>query len=128
MTFLRSLSTAIARRSAGIIAASIHAIWQLRLEGVREATKSMKLAHAATPERWDAANSELTLERTMVAYNGSVIESFPGYKDTCQGLIDELVAATEGEDSSVGIDLVPARESSILGAGVALAAALSESS
>ena len=125
MAFLRSLTTAIARRSASIVAASLHAIWELRREGVREAIEIMDSAHAATAERTAAAEAELALERTMVAFNGSVVESYPGYRDTCQGLINELVAATSG-DTKVGLDLVPAKESSILGAGVALAAALAE--
>ncbi|KAH6678858.1 hexokinase-1 [Plectosphaerella plurivora] len=128
MIFLRSLSAIISRRSAAIIAASIHAIWQLRLEGLREATADLDPSHPAKA----AAAAEFTLQKTMVAYNGSVIESYPGFKQTCQNLIDELVETSSGaaqlggEALAARIDLVPAKESSILGAGVALAAAMSE--
>jgi hexokinase len=69
----------------------------------------------------------------MVAFNGSVIESYPSFRETCQALIDELVQESASVDVELGdrasaprIDLVPAKESSILGAGVALAAAMTE--
>ena len=58
-----------------------------------------------------------------MAYNGSVIEHYPGYRAHLQTYLDELVA--EKSDSSQGqagqIALVEARESSLLGAAVALA-------
>lgn len=70
----------------------------------------------------------------MVAFNGSVVESYPGFRETCQRLVDELTEASATSCAQYAdeltakprIDLVPAKESSILGAGVALAAAMSE--
>lgn len=64
------------------------------------------------------AKAEAMLPKTKVAYNGSVIERYPGYRENCQAYIKELVS---GSEYSGQIELVPALESSILGAAVALA-------
>ncbi|KAK6223658.1 hexokinase [Colletotrichum tabaci] len=105
---LRSLASFVSRRSAAIIAACLHAIWSLRLEALgREKPED---------EFPDRLGQESGLVRTMVAYNGSVIEYYPGYLAMCQGYVDALV---NRKDRS--ISLVPAKESSLLGAGVALA-------
>lgn len=56
----------------------------------------------------------------MVAFNGSVIEQYPNYRTNCQRYIDELVEG-KGCAESGGIELVPAKESSLLGAAVASA-------
>ncbi|OLN85214.1 Hexokinase-1-like protein 2 [Colletotrichum chlorophyti] len=106
---LRSLASFVSRRSAAIIAACLHAVWSLRLEALGEETDE------ASRQR---VEEESSLVRTMVAYNGSVIECYPGYLAMCQGYVDALVDSKER-----GIDLVPAKESSLLGAGVALARA-----
>jgi hexokinase len=55
----------------------------------------------------------------MVAFNGSVIENYPGYLANCQSYINDLATAN-GADHGL-LDLVAAKESSILGAAVALA-------
>ncbi|WYZ37793.1 hypothetical protein EsH8_II_001299 [Colletotrichum jinshuiense] len=114
MSALRTLASLVSRRSAAIIAACIHAIWSLRLEGLNE-----EMPDETSPER---AEEESALVRTMVAYNGSVIECYPGYLATCQGYVDALV-----DSKDRGIDLVLAKESSLLGAGVALARACDSS-
>lgn len=74
------------------------------------------------------ARGELDLKDHVVAFNGSVIEQYPGYLQNCQGYLDELVSsaggvdvAGEGEKTPVTIRLVGAKESSLLGAAVALA-------
>ncbi|KAK2003509.1 hexokinase [Colletotrichum falcatum] len=110
MSALRSLASFVSRRSAAIIAACLHAVWSLRLEALSE----------EEPEEGPSGRlaQESSLLRTMVAYNGSVIECYPGYLAMCQDYVDALV---NRKDRS--IDLVPAKESSLLGAGVALARA-----
>ncbi|KAF6833602.1 hexokinase-1 [Colletotrichum plurivorum] len=110
MSFLRDIASLASRRSAAIVAASIHAVWSLRLDALDEEGTA-----GAARER---VEKESGLERTMVAYNGSVIEHYPEYLTTLQGYVDALVGR---KDRS--IDLVPAKESSLLGAGVALARA-----
>ncbi|KAK2058989.1 hexokinase [Colletotrichum caudatum] len=111
MSALRSLASFVSRRSAAIIAACLHAVWSLRLEALSE----------EGPEEEEASErlgQESSLVRTVVAYNGSVIECYPGYLAMCQDYVDALV---NRKDRS--IDLVPAKESSLLGAAVALARA-----
>ncbi|TDZ33879.1 Hexokinase-1 [Colletotrichum spinosum] len=106
MAALRDLASFVSRRSAAIIAACIHAIWSLRLEALQEEAGDERVEH------------ETNLVRTMVAYNGSVIEYYPGYLGMLQKYVDQLV-----DSKDRGIELVPAKESSLLGAGVALARA-----
>lgn len=62
----------------------------------------------------------MQLEKTTVAFNGSVIENYPGYLASCQRYIDELVEG-KGCSEPRSIELVPAKESSLLGAAVGLA-------
>ncbi|GKT46536.1 hexokinase-1 [Colletotrichum spaethianum] len=107
---LRTLASFVSRRSAAIIAACLHAVWSLRLEALGD--------EKPEEESSERLEQESGLVRTMVAYNGSVIECYPGYLAMCQGYVDALVNRTDR-----GIDLVPAKESSLLGAGVALARA-----
>ncbi|CRK22042.1 hypothetical protein BN1723_007239 [Verticillium longisporum] len=114
LAFFRDISALICRRSAAILAAAVHGIWDLRLDGVRETLPTLSPSEAATAE------TELALKHTMVAFNGSVLESYPGYRDMCQSFVNELLEASG--KSGLSIDLVPAKESSIIGAGVALAA------
>ena len=39
---------------------------------------------------------EAESRRTTVAFNGAVVESYPGYLGTCQAQLDELVGKGEG--------------------------------
>lgn len=74
-----------------------------------------------------AIEAELALPRTLVSFNGSVIENYPHYLTTCQRAIDGLMAPSgDDDDEDEGglpgaLDLVAAKESSLLGAAVALA-------
>jgi hexokinase len=76
-----------------------------------------------------------------VAFNGSVVERYPGYRGRLQGFVDALLAENDGDDDEGGgegqgedgdgvgdrkrkrgeIVLVAASESSLRGAAVALA-------
>jgi hexokinase len=77
----------------------VHALWQLRNEA-----ESIKAGG---------------FEHTLVAYNGSVMERYPGFKSNCQNRLDGLVEASGGKAGLV--ELVYAEESSLLGAAVAVA-------
>jgi len=65
-------------------------------------------------------------KHTTVAYNGSVIEHYPGLRVACQAYLDELVASSSIYDGTASVELVPTTESSLLGAAVALACATEE--
>jgi len=111
MTTLRSLSSRISRRSSAIVAASIAALWQLK----GEAEQEYKLSLGENSPFVGRIDTEIALDRMVVAFNGSVIEQYPGYRSNCQRYIDELV----GQEGIVS--LVAAKESSLLGAAVSLA-------
>lgn len=59
------------------------------------------------------------MDNHVVAFNGSVIEQYPHYLQNCQGYIDGLLASAKGKSGTM--KLVGAKESSLLGAAVALA-------
>jgi hexokinase len=115
---LRKLASYISMRSSALIAASLYALWDVRID-------SHKAVVAGLPESShlrQGAEADLDLKKTMVAFNGSVIENYPGYLASCQRFVDELVENT-GRAENGSIELVAAKESSLLGAAVASACA-----
>ncbi|CAK7564599.1 MAG: N-acetylglucosamine kinase 1 [Sporothrix epigloea] len=112
-----TLASLIAQRSAAIVAASVYALWALKVEAEKQyIDASLVQAHT------ENARAELAIlqSRTVVAFNGSVIERYPHYLAHCQAVINSLTTAKLSTEAST-IDLVPAKESSLLGAVVALA-------
>lgn len=111
------------------MAASIFALWQFKNEAEADylASSSSSPSSPPTPSQsfLTAAQGELDLQGHVVAFNGSVIEQYPRYLQNCQSYLDELVSssssAAEGEGKPATISLVGAKESSLLGAAVALA-------
>lgn len=114
---LRTLSSYISRRSASIVAASLYALWELKHETETEFIESLSTDSLFKAE----TEAELDISRTTVAFNGSVIEHYPGYRANLQKYLDDLVASSGRHSAGVSIELVAARESSLLGAAVALA-------
>lgn len=130
MSFLRTLASHVSRRSASIVAASLFALWELKAESEREFYASLAAREseplASSPAQFDAetaAELETAESQTSVAFNGSVIENYPGYRAHLQAYLDGLVAESGGggDGGRGSIALVEARESSLLGAAVALA-------
>lgn len=115
LAILRTLSSYIARRSASIIAASLFALWELKAEAEEEFLRSLPADSPFTAE----TEAELATPKASVAFNGSVIEHYPGYRDMLQRYTNDLVSSSVRKGGA--IELVPARESSLLGAAVALA-------
>ena len=116
MVALRTLASCIARRSASIVAASLFALSELKAEAEEDLLRTLPAGSPFAVE----TETELGLGRTTVAFNGSVIEHYPGYQANLQKYLDELVNSSR-RDSVATIELVAARESSLLGAAVALA-------
>lgn len=110
IAFIRTLASYISRRSSAIVAASLFALWQLKLEA--------EIQYATADTR-----GELELDDHVVAFNGSVIEQYPHYRQNCQGYIDSLLlSSSSSANGKTGtVTLVGAKESSLLGAAVALA-------
>lgn len=88
----------------------------MRLESQREYITSLP---SSSPLLADA-QADVDMTNTVVSFNGSVIESYPGYRASCQKYVEFLLDSNgRGKDST--IELVPAKESSLLGAAVASA-------
>lgn len=125
---IRTLASCTTKRSAALLAACVFGLWELRHETEAEylgtqtppATVDAKAPTPRKPSFVAEARAEVKLPQTTVGFNGSVIERYPGYRDSCQARLDDLASSS----AFVGeIKLVPALESSILGAAVALACA-----
>ncbi|KAJ4422230.1 N-acetylglucosamine kinase 1 [Gnomoniopsis sp. IMI 355080] len=107
MAFIRKLASYISRRSSAIVAASLFALWAFKNEAESQHTSANAL-------------KELNMDGHVVAFNGSVIEQYPQYLQNCQGYLDALLSSSaQGKPGT--ISLVGAKESSLLGAAVALA-------
>jgi hexokinase len=96
---VRAIASLVSTRAAALVATGVHALWALRNDA----------------ERLDPQH------KTLVAYNGSVLENYPRFKTNCQDFLDGLVEGSGGAGGSV--ELVYAEESSLLGAAVAGAVA-----
>ncbi|KAI0483637.1 hexokinase-1 [Xylaria cf. heliscus] len=117
---IRALACFISRRSAALLGAAVFSLWELRyettIEQVCEDTEEKPIEEDLTAP-----------PHTKVAFTGSVIEHYPGYLAQCQDYIATLVSGAENTVLAAGsIDLVPAVESSIIGAAVALGCAVAE--
>ncbi|KAB5566651.1 hypothetical protein GE09DRAFT_1171693 [Coniochaeta sp. 2T2.1] len=116
---LQVIASYVSRRSSSIVAASLFALWQLKTETETEYLRELMTASSPFVAETEA---ELKLPRTVVSFNGSVIENYPNYLTNTQKYIDALITADGGVPGS--IDLVAAKESSLIGAAVALACAV----
>lgn len=96
---IRLIASHVSYRASGVVAAGVHALWQLRNEA--ESISPPESSH------------------TLVAYNGSVLENYPGFRTSCEKQLDSLVQASGGKQGV--IELMYAEESSLLGAAVAVA-------
>lgn len=116
MSALRTIASYISRRSSALVAASVFALWQLKSETESEYLRDLIAASSPFVAETEA---ELRLPRTVVSFTGSVIENYPNYLTNTQKYIDGLITAAGGVPGC--IDLVAAKESSLIGAAVALA-------
>ncbi|TLS24337.1 hypothetical protein PpBr36_08534 [Pyricularia pennisetigena] len=126
---LRSISKLVTRRSAAMVAAALYGLWELKRETENEHLEPQHNAEPARVRFAQETRAELDLGRVVVGFNGSVIEQYPGYRTNCQLYIDALFEISQHRSPYVTdlpheeqlIELVPAKESSLLGAAVALA-------
>ncbi|KAH6894381.1 hypothetical protein B0T10DRAFT_558517 [Thelonectria olida] len=117
LSFLRQLASFVSMRSSALVATSVYAFWKLRADAQVEFVEALP---ESSPLRSQAV-ADRDLEQTTVAFNGSVIENYPGYLQSCQQYLDGLVATHKNENGSRNVQLVGAKESSLMGAAVALA-------
>ncbi|KKO97788.1 hexokinase [Trichoderma harzianum] len=116
MSAIKAIASFVSVRSSALIASAVYALWDIRLEGDE---KFLSTLPESSPLR-SKVEDDIKMEKTTVAFNGSVIEHYPGYLASCQRYINELM---EGNASGLPkfIELVSAKESSLTGAAVALA-------
>ncbi|GAB0135767.1 hypothetical protein EsDP_00004093 [Epichloe bromicola] len=113
---IKAISSFVSVRSSALVAACVYALWDLRLDFEQEYIEPLS---ESSRER-KRVEADMELQSTTVAFNGSVIENYPGYLASCQRYLNELIES-KGLPDHRTIDLVPAKESSLLGAAVALA-------
>ncbi|RAL15655.1 putative hexokinase [Aspergillus homomorphus CBS 101889] len=130
--FLQRICQAVSNRAAGYLATAIHSMWCLRNEAeypelTTPATASIKETQEVTVV--ESEGSPLSLS---IACDGSVINKYPGFRDRCQGYLNQLVKETNSLQPSSDlaarpyIRLDPAPESAIAGAAVAVAVAVAQ--
>lgn len=116
MSAIKAIASFVSVRASALIASAVYSLWDIRQEGDQ---KLLSTLPESSPLR-TTVEADLNMEKTTVAFNGSVIEHYPGYLASCQRYINELLESkTSVEPKS--IELVSAKESSLTGAAVALA-------
>ncbi|KAF7544498.1 hypothetical protein G7Z17_g9910 [Cylindrodendrum hubeiense] len=118
LIFLRQLASFISIRSSALVATCVYTFWKLRIDAQADWVKTLPESSPLRP----SAEADRDLSETTVAFNGSVIENYPGYLNSCQQFLDDLVADQKSGNGFHGtVQLVSAKESSLMGAAVALA-------
>lgn len=125
LRFLRRICQTVSRRAAGYLATAIHSMWCLRNEVEFPATPTTGSLDKESPEVTVIESEDPGT--ISIACDGTVINKYPGFQDTCQSYLNQLTAETH-PGSRCAIQLNPAPESAILGAAVAVAVALAEKS
>lgn len=116
MSAIKAIASFVSVRSSALIASAVYALWDIRQEGDQ---KLLTTLPETSPLR-TVVEEDLNMEKTTVAFNGSVIEQYPGYLASCQRYISELMESKPSSENK-SIELVSAKESSLTGAAVALA-------
>jgi hexokinase len=116
MSAIKAIASFVSVRSSALIASAVYALWDIRQEGDEALLSTLP---ESSPLR-SVVEEDIKMEKTTVAFNGSVIERYPGYLTSCQRYITELLESKPSGQSK-SIELVGAKESSLTGAAVALA-------
>ncbi|OAR00828.1 hypothetical protein LLEC1_03798 [Akanthomyces lecanii] len=116
MAAIKALGDFVSVRSSALVATCLYTLWDARLAGERDLVQTLP-ADSSLRRR---VEEDIELEKTTVSFNGSVIENFPGYFESCQRYVTELLQSN-GYAKTRSIELVPAKESSLIGAAVTLA-------
>ncbi|KAM0247344.1 hypothetical protein ACHAQJ_009901 [Trichoderma viride] len=116
MSAIKAIASFVSVRSSALIASAVYALWDIREEGDQTLLSTLP---ESSPLR-SVLEEDIKMEKTTVAFNGSVIERYPGYLTSCQRYINELLES-KSSGQSKSIELVSAKESSLTGAAVALA-------
>ncbi|KAB8075329.1 hypothetical protein BDV29DRAFT_109790 [Aspergillus leporis] len=133
LQFLRRACQTVSKRAAGYLATAIHSMWCLRNEA--EFPEVITSAKSSTKEAQEVTVVESGHPQSLtIACDGSVINKYPGFRDSCQDYINQLLqginvsSGTLDAAANPSIRLDPAPESAILGAAVAVAVAVADKS
>lgn len=132
LEFLRRICQIVSKRAAGYLATAIHSMWCLRNEAEfpeKTASTTIPIKETQDVTVIETENSPRSLS---IACDGSVINKYPGFRDRCQGYINQLTQKTssshgsldDASNPSISLELAP--ECAILGAAVAVAVAVAE--
>src|SRR5690349_12361549 len=72
---LKSIASFISIRSSALVATCVYTLWDLRLGSHQDLVATLPKESTL----YKGAQDELELEKTTVAFNGSVIEQYPNY-------------------------------------------------
>ncbi|PYH43423.1 putative hexokinase [Aspergillus saccharolyticus JOP 1030-1] len=132
LQFLRRVCQVVSNRAAGYLATAIYSMWCLRNEAEYPELKDPATASLKEMQEVTVIESEISPLSLSIACDGSVINKYPGFRDRCQGYLDDLVKETNHlqplstSSAAPYIRLDPAPDSAIAGAAVAVAVALVE--
>lgn len=104
MYFIRRVTLAVSRRSCAYATAGIHALASL--------LQDMEAAHHVVPNDLDSIN---------IGCDGSIINKYPGYMDTVQSQLDQIIGLENGRRKRIVLEKTV--EPAVSGAGVAVAMA-----
>lgn len=125
LRFVRRVCQVVSRRAAAYLATAIHSMWCLSNE-VESPTSVSDNLIKESPEI-TVVESDESAKSLSIACDGTVINKYPGFRDTCQSYLDQLSEQSHQTTGSM-IRLDPAPESAILGAAVAVAVAVADKS
>lgn len=125
LRFLRRVCQVTSRRAAGYLATAIHSMWVLRNQVEFPVSPSVSDSGVKESPKVTVIEGDDSDKNVSIACDGTVINKYPGFRDTCQSYLDQLSGQTHTTCGSA-IRLKPAPESAILGAAVAVAVAVAE--
>jgi hexokinase len=103
--FVRSLCKLVSRRAAAYVAVGIVSLWLLRREQYPDEARATERDGGQAPEV------------STVAFTGSTLEKYPGFRRTCQAYLSDMMA--EVSAGTADLVLMHCEESTLIGAAAA---------
>lgn len=125
LRFIRRVCQVVSRRAAAYLATAIHSMWCLSNEVESSTAPSVADNLIKESPEITVVESDESAKNLSIACDGTVINKYPGFRDTCQSYLDQLSEKSHHSSGSV-IRLDPAPECAILGAAVAVAVAVAD--
>lgn len=104
IVFIKTVCHHVSQRAIAVVAAGIHGLWCLR---------------RASMDKTTLRNHDGEDDSTTIACDGSVIQSYPGFRAACESLVNRMVEESVDVPHTLHLDMT--FESSLVGAAVAVA-------